>query len=220
MNKPNIFLKTNDLNVLKKNFFFKDMESHEVDKFLKIYKWNIKTYDKGEINFDENIFLKNLNIVLDGVVKISKITKTGKEIVYDILESGRIFGVASIYTNIPMEGLQIEALKKNSIFYIDNKEIKKIIYENSLFFSKFMEFQEYKFHFFIKRFENSFILCPYEKLFSFFNSLKKENIYEINMQKVQLANYLNIGRASLYRELDKMKEKKLIDISGNKIYIK
>jgi CRP-like cAMP-binding protein len=40
------------------------------------------------------------------------------------------------------------------------------------------------------------------------------------MQKIQLAGYLNIGRASLYRELNKLKDDEFIDIIGNKIYIK
>ncbi|MBN1468470.1 MAG: Crp/Fnr family transcriptional regulator [Fusobacteriaceae bacterium] len=220
MKDSNFLLKIKHKSALKKNLFFRDMTFHEIDEFLKTYKWNIKIYDKGEINFNENVFSKNLNIVLDGIMKISKITETGTEILYDILEPGRYFGLTAVYINMKMDGLQTEALKKSYIFYLENCEFKKIIFENPLFLEKFIKFQESRFHFFVGRFENSFIPCPYEKLLYFFNFLKKWDIHEITMSKVQLANYLNIGRGSLYREFNKIKEKNLIDITRNKIYIK
>ena len=205
---------------LKKNFFFRDMDIDEIDKFLKNYQWEIKNYSKGEIAFDEAVFLKELNIVLDGTIKISKMMENGREILYDIIEGGKCFGVAAIYTGMRMEGLQFEALGKTAVFNIKNYEFHKIISQNKFFFEKYMEFQEYRLHFFVSRFENSFINCPYEKLIYFFNFLKEWNTNEISMQKIQLASYLNIGRASLYRELNKLKNQGFIDIIGNKIYIK
>jgi CRP-like cAMP-binding protein len=205
---------------LNKNFFFRDMNFNETNEFLEKYKWEIKKYDKGEIAFDEEVFLKELNIVLDGTIKISKLTENGKEILYDITEKGKCFGLAGIYTNIRMEGLQFEALEKTTVFNIKNSEFHKIISKNKFFFEKYMEFQEYRLHFFVSRFENSFINCPYEKLLYFFNFLKEWNTNVIIMQKIQLAGYLNIGRASLYRELNKLKDDGFIDIIENKIYIK
>jgi CRP-like cAMP-binding protein len=205
---------------LNKNFFFRDMNFNETNEFLEKYKWEIKKYDKGEIAFDEEVFLKELNIVLDGTIKISKLTENGKEILYDITEKGKCFGLAGIYTNIRMEGLQFEALEKTTVFNIKNSEFHKIISKNKFFFEKYMEFQEYRLHFFVSRFENSFINCPYEKLLYFFNFLKEWNTNVISMQKIQLAGYLNIGRASLYRELNKLKDDGFIDIIENKIYIK
>lgn len=205
---------------LEKNFFFKEMSLKKIEKFLKKYKWEVKIYEKGEINFEEFVFLKDLNIVLDGTIKISKLTENGKEILYDIVDGGKCFGLAAIYTGMRMEGLQFEALERALVFCIKNNEFEKIMMENKVFFEKFMEFQEYRLHFFVSRFENSFITCPYEKLIYYFDFLKRWNVYEVTMQKIQLANYLNIGRASLYRELNKMKNNGIIDIGENKIYIK
>gem|GEM_PF-4893558 len=220
MRQDNMFLLEKYKKVLKKNFFFRDMCNECFEEILNTYNWNVKNYEKGEINFDENIFHKDLNVVLSGGIKISKVLDNGTEILYDVVASERCYGLASLYTNMKMEALQAEAMEKSLVFSIDAIEFQRLIRNNSILFNKFMEFQEYRLHFFVSRFENSYINNPYDKLIYYFNFLKKWNIYEITAKKTQLALYLNIGRASLYRELIKMKKEKLINIIENKIILK
>lgn len=205
--------------VLIQNYFFNHMCSNSLNSFIKNYNWYEKTYLKGEVDFNENIFLKDLNIVLKGSIKIAKVMENGLEILYDIVEEKSCFGFASVYESIKLEGLYAEAMKDSCIFCINYDEFEKIIKENPIFFKKFMVFQEYRLLFFIRRFENSFITSPYEKLLYFFNYSKQLNIFEIKMQKTHLANYLNIGRASLYRELNKMHKESIIKLCDNKILI-
>ncbi len=209
------FSNKNYKNILKNNYFFRDFDIDLFEEILFKYDWYTESLQKGEFSFETTRFSKDFNIVLDGEVKIEKTVESGESILYDFIKENGIFGVAFLNLNLSLDNVHLEACQNSTLFIIKEKEYKKILNNYKDFLNKHNEFQDYRLAFFIRRFENSFLSNPRDKILYFFDYCKTFNIFEVTVPKTQLANYINIGRSSLYRELRKLELEGRIRVEGN-----
>ncbi len=209
------FSNKNYKNILKNNYFFKDFSMDFFEEILYKYDWYTETFEKGQCSFETNRFTKDFNILLSGELKIEKTVESGEVILYDFIRENGVFGIAFLNLNLSLDNLHLEANQKSTLFIIKEEEYKKILNDYKIFLNKHNEFQDYRLAFFIRRFENSFLSNPRDKILYFFDYCKTFNTFEVSIPKTQLANYINIGRASLYRELRKLEVEGRIRVEGN-----
>lgn len=190
-----------------------------IEKFSK----NIKIYDPGEIIFCEFEDGKDLYYILEGKVKISKISRdTEKIIAY--LKTGEFFGEMSIFENknrtatvIVEEKSKILMLNREEFFSLMELspdfvlELIKVLshrYENTL--NQLNSINE-------RNFEKKILKYIYTK---YLEGKKKgiDRFLEINLKEIM--SILNISKIILEKELNSYIRKGLIKISDTTILIK
>ncbi len=88
-----------------------------------------KTYDKGEHIFRDGERSETLYVLSKGIVKISKLTETGKEQIYRFLFSGDFFGQFSLLQD-KTHYANAEVLETALVCHIHKTEFNRLIEQN------------------------------------------------------------------------------------------
>lgn len=220
-----------DSSILKNVHLFSDLNEEELDKLYS--RCDIKTFNKGEIIFFDTEPYQGFFIVIEGGVKIFKISKDGREhILYFIYPF-------NTFAEVPLLE-QYEKIKKDEFSYPANsmameENTKLILIRSSVFYN----FVENNSHLCLKmlsslakklRHLNShietitqdvpkrlakYILSEHKK-----SASKQNSLIELSISKHDLASYLGTIDETLSRVLKKFQDEKLIEVKGKKILIK
>ena len=200
---------------------FRGMTDTEISECMEYLDSKTKRYKKGSIILHAGDTTSNLGIVLDGSVTI---------------ESNDAWGNCTILSHVSLNGIFAEtyALIKDEILLVDvraneNAEILFLnmskIRENEI--SSPWNQKLLRNLLFISSNKNltlsgrSFHTSPRTirgKLLSYLNSIslkKHSREFDIPFDRQQLADYLNVDRTALSKELGKMKNENLIDYHKN-----
>ncbi|HMR38900.1 MAG TPA: Crp/Fnr family transcriptional regulator [Ignavibacteria bacterium] len=219
-----------DSSILKNVHLFSDLDEDELDKLYS--RCDIKTFNKGEIIFFDTEPYQGFYIVIEGGVKIFKISKDGREhILYFIYPF-------NTFAEVPLLE-QYEKIKKDEFSYPANsmameENTKLILIRSSVFYN----FVENNSHLCLKmlsslakklRHLNSHIetitqdvpkrLAKYI-LSEHATSAKQNSLIELSISKHDLASYLGTIDETLSRILKKFQDENLIEVKGKKILIK
>ncbi|HMQ67549.1 MAG TPA: Crp/Fnr family transcriptional regulator [Ignavibacteria bacterium] len=219
-----------DSSILKNVHLFSDLDEDELDKLYS--RCDIKTFNKGEIIFFDTEPYQGFYIVIEGGVKIFKISKDGREhILYFIYPF-------NTFAEVPLLE-QYEKIKKDEFSYPANsmameENTKLILIRSSVFYN----FVENNSHLCLKmlsslakklRHLNSHIetitqdvpkrLAKYI-LSEHATTAKQNSLIELSISKHDLASYLGTIDETLSRILKKFQDENLIEVKGKKILIK
>ncbi len=184
---------------------------------------NIKNYEVGQVIASINQQCEKVGIVLKGNVHIEHILEEGKKIIINQLIKYDIFGEILLFSNEPFYPYQIVSTTTSQVLFINKATLLKTFKEDINLLEKYL------FHIA----ESYMNLNKYIKLKSQKTIVNKLAFYFINYaninssqlicklkSKTYLASFLGIERQSLVRELNNLKNKKLIDYDRKNIYIK
>ncbi len=184
----------------------------------KVYSNSITThYQKGETIFDTTDRPKYINLLLEGEVNICDYDENGnRKIINVIKKKGDIFGEIFLFIDAPYYEHCAEAARASKVLKIP----KKVVYENAGLMLNLTSIFASKAYFLNKKV--SLLSCSTlrEKILLYINQNKDKNgIFYLSQTKDELADFLNVARPSLSREMIKMKKDGIISISGKKINI-
>ena len=186
----------------------------EILQFLKNYKTD--SFNKGEILFAENELCEYVGFIKSGSIKISSYFENGREVIYNIVDKGGIFGANLIFSSSPYFRGDVVAQEKSEIYLINKQELKKLLKEEDAFLEAYLKIQSD----FSKQLNLSI------KLLTFNNAYDKLMYYlDLNHGKISyksitdLANRLYLTRESLSRIIHKLSNKQII-ILKNKTIVK
>lgn len=184
----------------------------EILQFLTNYKTS--KFKKGAIIFSEQQVCEYVGFIKSGSVKISSFFENGKEVIYNIIKKGGIFGANLIFSSSPFFRGDVISLDDSEIYLLNKAEIKILLRENDLFLESFLKIQS--------DFSKSLNLSI--KLLTFNNASERFMYYlDINKGKLQyksiseLANRLFLTRESLSRTVHKLEKDHIISISKKEI---
>lgn len=183
-------------------------------------------YKKGSIIYQEGTSVTDIGLVLSGRVQIGHNDFWGNQSILSIVPAGGVF--AEAYACIPGERLmiQVTANEPCEILFINVPKlftpcaagsIQHKLMQNLITISaqKNLQLSRRSLHTSPKTIR--------ERLLSYFSQLMAEqgsqNI-ELPFDRQQLADYLNLDRSALSKELGKMKKDGLIDYRKNRFSIK
>lgn len=176
---------------------------------------NIKiiTFDKDDVIFFENEECQYIGLIMSGSVTISSFTYNGREVIYNTLTSGHIFGNNLIFSSDPRFRGNVTVKEKSSIALIDKENLISLLQTNRLFLLDYLKYaSDFSKHL------NSKI-----KLLSFTNSIDRLFYYfYINNNKIKypsitsLADSLFIKRETLSRLLSDLEDKNVIELNRSK----
>lgn len=207
---------------LMKSTVFLGKEREEIEKILVKTKYKIRNYKKNDLLFSTHHVASFIGIVLKGSVIIQINLATGKAINNVLKERGDSFGGVAIFSDISTYPCDIVAKENCSILLIPVKCMRQLIsYDRDINFNVVSAMSK-----------NMVILNKKTELLSYSSIQEKisffllENVKSENEDTVKLpyskklwAEFLNVSRPSLYRELNKLIEERAIEINKSSIKI-
>ena len=171
-------------------------------------KVKIISLNKEQILFNEGDICECVGVVISGEIDILSYSFGGKEIIYNHLSSGMVFGNNLIFSSEPRYKGSIIAKKPAKIGLIFKKELISLLKSNELFMFHYLQYQS----------DNTKQLNDKIKLLSLDNAEERFFYYaymngnQIEFNTVtKLANVLSLQRETVSRLISKLiKEKKII----------
>ncbi|OQY01667.1 MAG: transcriptional regulator [Desulfobacteraceae bacterium 4572_130] len=200
---------------------FKGLTINQIEKIEKIAVK--KKFKKGNLIFLENDKADGFYIVVQGKVKIYKISMEGKEQILHIFGHGEPFGEVSVFTGNVFPA-NAQALEECSLIFFPRHAFIEFISRNIPVVLNMIGVLSMRLRQFTVQIENLSLKKIPSRLAGYLLLLAQEqqsnqNIIYLNISKKQLASLLGTIPETLSRIFSKMYDKKLIKVKGKNVKI-
>lgn len=174
----------------------------------------VRSYKSGQTLFFEGNECEKVGIVKDGIVSIKSFFSSGKEVTYNRLEKGMMFGNNLIFSSSPYYRGDVICLEDSVVAFATKDQMLKILKENNEFLEAFLAEQA----------DFSKQLNLQIKLLSI-SSAKDRVLYYLTFNKgflrfksiTELASTLFLARETLSRTLTNLVDEGSIQIKNKTI---
>lgn len=170
--------------------------------------------DKNETIFFEGDTCDHISIIIKGKINIVSYFSDGKEIIYNALNGGEMFGNNLIFSSEPFYRGDVVAIENTEIAYISKEELLKALQNNPEFLEAYLKQQSdfsKRLNFKIKL----LMISGAEDRFLYYLTFNKGQISYKSVTK--LAKELYLTRESLSRTIYKLEKKAIIKIENKTI---
>lgn len=206
------------LSALLKCELFNNINENELKLLLTCLKPLVKAYPKNTIIVRNGERLDSLGIVLEGEASVIKESISGNRILLKNIGTGEMFGEIAAFARQNEWPALVQAITPLTVCFISkNKIIDQcknackwhntlvsnmlgVVSKRALMLSKKMEYIS------IKTMRSKLCTFIYEQYLK-----RKTKTLTLPMNRQQLADFLNVSRPSMSRELSRMREEGMID---------
>ena len=214
MNKQAI----NPTTIPYKSQLFMNLEKAEVDRIFKELQWSSKSYRKNEVIFRGDEYIEDLGIILEGKVIICKETGAGNKTMIALLDKGNFIGEVMAVSRNRITNTVIAGENGTEILFIPIPEILNyksltdnlilILAKKAFYLNRRVYYLQLKS---IRAKISLFLLEEAEKN----NSMT----FSLSFNRQKMAEFLNVSRPSLSRELSRLKAEGVIDFYKESVKI-
>jgi cAMP-binding proteins - catabolite gene activator and regulatory subunit of cAMP-dependent protein kinases len=207
--------------LLAQSFLFNGIEKGVAEAAFQNGECSCMEYEAGEKIYTRSNYKKSLGIVFSGVVKAMK--PENENLIMNTFYSGGIFGVACLFNNSRRYVSEIIAVKKSRVLFLSQQLLHELFENHTRIAENYISYLSDRICFLNSRIDNFTGGTAVCRLATFLLSLSAQNEYSLVLELpctlTQLANTLNIGRASLYRAFDDLSDTGVITREGRKVTI-
>ena len=172
---------------------------------------SVKVFRKGQIVSDRQMGQEILGLVVRGSVEVYSIAMDGREIMLSQLKRGDCFGIINLFTNTELPTV-LKCGRDTTLLTIPKKKLLELMKNDKELTLRYACICNEKMQFLIKRIEFLTMQSGRNKLIQYLLMRpEQEGLIGLECSKESLASMLGISRASLFRELACLQERKLID---------
>lgn len=212
--------------VFKTCALFRGIEEKEYGHLLKCLGAQVKSYEADEYIFMAGNIINSVGIVLTGIVEVMKENLAGNKHILAFLEPSHLFGEGIVCTVKRISPVTVRVKEPAKILYIPYERIIKSCgnsceFHISLIQNMMVVLGEKNVNL-NRKLELLTLKGMREKIASYLINEAKErgsNMFLIMQNRSELADYLNVSRTSMCRELARLKEEGLIDFYGHSFKI-
>ncbi|MBQ1682301.1 MAG: Crp/Fnr family transcriptional regulator [Agathobacter sp.] len=204
---------TGDFEIIQKSILFRDMNEREIHDALGQMSATVKNFQKNEPILLAGSYTNHMYLILSGSVTIESNDLWGNRSILSHLGAGAYF--AETYALLEHEPLQVDARANEDsrimLFSVNGLRDPKVL-ANILLISlqKNLHLSERSFHTSPKTIRG--------RVMAYLNSVSLrsgQKEFDIPFDRQQLADYLNVERTALSKELGKMQREGLITVRMN-----
>ncbi|MGL4571091.1 MAG: Crp/Fnr family transcriptional regulator [Clostridium sp.] len=185
-----------------------------------------REYIKGETICREGETLDNLLLIRDGKIKISKVTKDGKEQILHILATGDFLGEANLF-NDEASRFTVTAITNVKICIISKENLEDILLKNPRIALKIIkeiskklsETEDLAKVLATRDVESRVASMLVEFSVKYGKEIDNETLIQLPINREDMANYCGVTRETISRKLSKFESEKIITVKGNKVII-
>ena len=211
------------IHILKKSLLFVGLSPQELDHFIACKKPVVKTFQPREIIFAEESHIKEIGVIITGEALISKNDIYGNENIILHLKEADSFGEAIALAQHEPSRVNVIAKSQTVIAFFD---INQFITCCQMFCSYHQKINKNLLQVLAKKLielhkkvDTLSKRSIRDKLLEYIHYCPKleKNVALIPFSRQELANYLNVDRSALSREMKTMVDEKIIKVEGKKI---
>ncbi len=199
---------------------FKGINEKDLKEIAQKYM-SITVSEKNEVIFSETNYTRCLMVIIKGKASVVK-PGGNTNILLNILSQGDIFGMATLFYEKENYLTQITALEKTTLAVFSKENVKKIFAEYPEVSENYITILSEKIHFLNKKISTYTKAETIQKVASFIlqyaNDEKTCSVLPYSITDV--ADALNVGRASVYRAFETLEKDGIILRKGKKILIR
>jgi len=211
-----------DYAVLKNCALFRKMGDREIESLVQCLGAQTKSFKAEEYIFFSGDQVNQVGIVLSGMVEVMKENLAGNKHIVAFLGTSDMFAEGIVCTARRISPVTVRVKEMAKILFIPYERIIKSCgnscsFHVSLIQNMMVVLGEKNVNL-NRKLELLTLKGMREKITSFLLNEANErssNMFQIMLNRTELADYLNVSRTSMCRELARMKEEGLIDFYGN-----
>lgn len=212
--------------VLEKSSLFNNIDKSDLAHLLLCLSTELKSYHSEKYLFFAGDQLSRVGIIVEGVVEVMKENLAGDKHIIAFLEEADMFAEGIVCTRTRISPVTARVKTSATILWIPYEKIIKSCGNTCDFhvrlIQNMMTILGEKNVILNKKLELLSLKGMREKIASFLlNESVERNLdtFSIVQNRMELADYLNVSRTSMCRELTRMKEDGLIDYYGKSFKI-
>ena len=167
----------------------------------------IKRFKANETLFLENDVCKSVGVVKNGEISIKSYFSNGKEVTYNTLKEGQLFGNNLIFSSNPKYRGDVVALANSEIYFISKENLLKLLKDDEEFLIAYLTEQS-DFSKTLNLKIKLLTISSAEDRLLYYLTFNKNRIVFKSITK--LANELYLTRESMSRTIKKLRDNKTI----------
>ncbi len=209
--------------ILSKTFLFQGISSESILPLIENPMTEIIQFQKGDTVYDRLHYRKSIGLVIKGSVIVEKDYREGRKVIMNTLHEGEIFGGAAVFHDENAFIGTITAREKCEVFFMSQPLLLELFEKDIQIAVNYISFLSKSLLFLNRRIDGFAQGDTEEKVIQFLlnngNGIGAFSEVELEYSYTKLSEFLNIGRASLYRTLDELEKNGLLKREGRKITI-
>ncbi|NLI61654.1 MAG: Crp/Fnr family transcriptional regulator [Clostridiales bacterium] len=214
------------LQVLVKCPLFEGMDMDQLNSMLECIKPRVLKYNKDEFIALAGNDFKGVGIILSGEAIIVKENVAGNRVIISMIESGEIFGEMAAFSGKPKWPASVIAQQPCNVIFISSKtfvsQCENLCVSHQLLIMNMLKILSQKALILNRKMEYLSIRSIRGKIIHYLLEQYKQNdknMFTLPLNRNELADFLNIPRPSLSREMCRMRDEGLIDFYRSSIRI-
>lgn len=198
------------IDILNKMFLFNNFTKEEIIKLMGNLHYKVTEYNKGQFVYEGNDFKREIGIILKGSIEAQKYLISGKKVLLNQLKEGDIFGISGLFQEEEIYVSSLLIKQDAKILFISETEILRLFQSNDKLLKNYLSFVHTRIRFLNERIECFTHESIKERVVYFLEKQRAKGhvLNKLKLNKSEIADFLGISRASLYRILGELKKKK------------
>ncbi len=208
--------------VLKNCALFRGIEDTQLVPLMQCMNVRMKQYREDEYVFLNGDEINDIGVVLEGTIEIVKESLAGNKNIVAILGQADMFAEGIVCTRARISPVSVRVREETKLILIPYERVIRSCGNSCAFHIRLIQNMMVvlgeKNVVLNRKMELLILKGMREKLASYLlNEAVRsgETVFQIGLNRNDLAEYLNVSRTSMCRELARMKEEGLIDFYGN-----
>jgi len=215
------------IGIIQESPLFYGIKSDEVMSMLQCLTPKIQSYNKNECIVNSGETLDRFGIVLEGEAIIVKENADGNRVIISVVKKGDLFGEMLVFSSHKVWPVTVRVQASCKVLFLTNSDLiarcgkncswhismlqnfMKVISDKSLMLNKKVEYLS------IKSVRGK--ICTY--LLEHYQNAKNNTII-LPLKRNELADFLNVSRPSMSREMCQMRDEGIIDFHLSTFRIK
>ncbi len=215
------------INVLSKTLLFKDIQPEHLMSMAQCIQPRVCHYKKHEYIAIAGDDFEGVGIILSGAASVIKENAAGNRVIISMLDESDMFGEMAAFSSLAKWPASVQAQNPVTALFIPGEKIVgscpnacvghkkliinmlKIISEKALMLNKKVDYLSIKS---MRGKISTYLLEQYNKAGSL--------IFMLPMNRNELADFLNVSRPSMSREMSRLRDEGIIDYYMSSIKIK
>lgn len=215
------------IDVIKDAPLFRGIKEEEISLLLKCLTPKIQSYGKNESIVNSGESIDRFGIILEGEAIIVKENAEGNRVILSVVNKGDLFGEMLVFSSNKIWPVTVRVQSSCKVLFLTNSDLiarcgnncsfhismlqnfMKVISDKSLMLNKKVQYLS------IKSIRGK--ICTY--LFDQYQLKKNINVM-LPLKRNELADFLNVSRPSMSREICQMRDEGIIDFHLSTFRIK
>ena len=212
-----------DFRLLASLFLFSGCQESLVREALEHPLCKRMCFEKGAVIYSKDSFFRSIGLVLSGKAKALKHSADGTEVVMQLFEPGTAFGAAALFHEEERYSSTILAVQKTEVLFLPQELLTQLFARERRVALNYIVYLSGRIAYLNRRIDSFTAGNAADKLATYLLELSRSSqdpaVILLPCSLSQLAERLNLGRASLYRALEELENRGALKRQGKTILL-